>query len=147
MKSKSSRFVQFCIKYRTILILIVLVVVFTCLNPVFLNGRNVLNMLKRMSYVALTAYGVTFIMTMGELDMSGGSMSALVGVVLGTLLNRQIGLVPALLIVMVMAVAGGIFNALVSIYGRINSFLVTLATMNIFRGAAMIISNGRTIPI
>ena len=89
MKSKSSRFVQFCIKYRTILILIVLVVVFTCLNPVFLNGRNVLNMLKRMSYVALTAYGVTFIMTMGELDMSGGSMSALVGVVLGTLLNRQ----------------------------------------------------------
>ncbi|MCI8550611.1 MAG: ABC transporter permease [Lachnospiraceae bacterium] len=148
MKStKRPNFVQFFIKYRTILILIVLVVVFTCLNPIFLNSKNVLNMLKRMSYVALTAYGITFIMTMGELDLSGGSMAALVGVVLGTLLNRKVGLAPALLIVMAMAVAGGVFNALVSIYGRINSFLVTLATMNIFRGIAMIISNGRTIPI
>ncbi|MCI5902849.1 MAG: ABC transporter permease [Blautia sp.] len=147
MKSKGSRIGQFCIKYRTVLILVALIIVFTCLNPVFVNGKNVLNMLKRMSYVALTAYGITFILTMGELDMSGGSMAALVGVVLATLLNKGVPLGLALIIVIVMGALGGTLNALINIYGKINAFLVTLATMNIYRGLAMTISNGRTIPI
>lgn len=151
MKSKNSSsgnsFVQFLIKYRTVLILVALIIVFTALNPVFINGKNVLNMLKRMSYVALTAYGVTFILTMGELDMSGGSMSALATVVLATLLNKQVPLGFAVLLVIVMATLGGTLNAFINLYGKINAFLVTLATMNIFRGIAMIICNGRTIPI
>lgn len=151
MKSKNSSsgnsFVQFLIKYRTVLILVALIIVFTALNPVFINGKNVLNMLKRMSYVALTAYGVTFILTMGELDMSGGSMSALATVVLATLLNKQMPLGIAVLLVIVMATLGGTLNAFINLYGKINAFLVTLATMNIFRGIAMIICNGRTIPI
>ncbi len=147
MKSKGSKFGQFCIKYRTILILIGLIIIFTCLNPVFLNSKNVMNMLKRMSYVALTAYGITFILTMGELDMSGGSMAALVGVVLAKLLNLKVPLAAALLIVILMAAVGGALNAVINIYGKINAFLVTLATMNIFRGIAMIISAGRTLPI
>lgn len=151
MKSKNSSsgnsFVQFLIKYRTVLILVALIIVFTALNPVFINGKNILNMLKRMSYVALTAYGVTFILTMGELDMSGGSMSALATVVLATLLNKQVPLGIAILLVVVMATLGGTLNAIINLYGKINAFLVTLATMNIFRGIAMIICNGRTIPI
>lgn len=145
--SKGNSFVQFLIKYRTVLILIVLVIVFTAMNPVFVNGKNILNMLKRMSYVALTAYGVTFILTMGELDMSGGSMSALVTVVLATLLNKQVPMGLAVVLVLLMAALGGTVNALINLYGKINAFLVTLATMNIFRGAAMIICDGRTIPI
>ena len=147
MKTKKTSFGQFCIKYRTILILIVLMIIFTAMKPVFVNGKNLMNVLKRMSYVALTSYGITFILTMGELDMSGGAISALVGVVLGTLLNKQMPLIPALILVMIMAAFLGTINALINIYGEINAFLVTLSTMNIFRGIAMILCNGRTIPI
>ena len=49
--SKSNSFVQFFIKYRTVLILIALVVAFTAMNPVFVNGKNILNMLKRMLHL------------------------------------------------------------------------------------------------
>ena len=147
MKSKGSRLGQLCIKYRTILILIVLVAVFTFMRPVFINSRNILNMIKRMSYTAVTAYAVTFILTMGDLDLSGGSIAALIGVVLGILLNKGIPLIPALVIVILLAAALGLVNAVITIYGNINSFLVTLSTMNVFRGIAMTLSNGRTIPI
>jgi len=150
MKSKgsnSNNFVQFLIKYRTVVILVALIIVFTAMNPVFVNGKNILNMLKRMSYVALTAYGVTFILTMGELDLSGGSMSALVTVVLAVLINKQIPIAVAVVIVLIMAACGGALNAVINLYGNINAFLVTLATMNIFRGTAMFICDGRTIPI
>lgn len=147
MDTKRSRVGQFCIKYRTILILIVLAVVFTSMKPVFMHGMNLLNMMKRMSYTAVVAFGMTFILTLGALDLSGGSVAALVGVALGLLLNRGIPLGISLLAVVLLAAALGLFNAVISVYGKIEPFLVTLATMNIFRGIAMTLSNGRTIPI
>lgn len=147
MKTKKSRLGQLCIKYRTILILIVLVVIFTVMKPIFVNRMNIMNMVKRMSYTAIVAYGITFILTMGDLDLSGGAIAALVGVVLGVLLNKGISLVPAVLLVVLLAALLGAVNAAVTVYGGINSFLVTLSTMNIFRGIAMTLSNGRTIPI
>lgn len=147
METKRFRVGQFCIKYRTILILIALAVGFTIMKPVFINGMNLLNMMKRMSYTAVIAFGMTFILTLGALDLSGGAIAALVGVSLGLCLNNSIPLLPALCLVILLATSLGLVNAVISVYGKIEPFLVTLATMNIFRGIAMTLSNGRTIPI
>lgn len=64
------------------MILVILAAVFTYLKPVFMNGTNLLNMIKRMSYVAVSAFGMTFLLTLGVFDMSAGSTAALVGVLL-----------------------------------------------------------------
>lgn len=138
---------QILVKYRTILLLIILAIVFTSLKPIFLNPTNLLNMMKRMSYVAIVAFGATFIITLGGLDLSGGSIAAVVGVGLGLILNKGVPLIPALIIVIAVATFLGFVNAFISVKGKIEPFLVTLATMNIYRGIALILTSGRTVPI
>ncbi len=136
------------IKYRTIMILVVLMVVFTLLKPVFINPSNLLSIMKNMSYVLIAGLGMTFIITLGGLDLSVGSTAAVVGVGFAMLVRGGfMPAVPAVLIVMVVAMLLGFFNGFVSVKGRIEPFLVTLATMNIFRGLALTLTTGRPVPI
>ncbi len=138
---------QVLIKFRTILILIALAAIFTALKPIFLHPTNLLNMMKRMSYVAITAYGMTFIITLAALDISGGSIAALVGVSLAFLLNKGVSLVIALPLVILLSLVLGYLNGFITVKGKIAPFLVTLSTMNIYRGIALTLTSGRTVSI
>ena len=145
--NQGSSFGQLLIKLRTVLILIALTVIFTILKPKFIYPTNLMNMIKRMSYVAITAFGITFVMTLGGLDLSGGSIAALTGVTLAYLLREgwPIGIV--LPLVLVLAALLGVLNAVVIVEGKIAPFLTTLATMNIYRGIALTLTSGRAVSI
>jgi ribose transport system permease protein len=136
------------IRYRTFLILIVLVVVFSLLKPVFINPLNLLAILKNMSYVLIAGLGMTFIITLGGLDLSVGSTAAVVGVGFAMLVRGGfIHPVPAVIIVMFGAMFLGFLNGFVSVKGKIEPFLVTLATLNIYRGIALTLTAGKPVPI
>jgi len=138
---------ELLIRYKTVLILAVLITVFTVLKPIFIDSRNLLNMLKQTSFVAVTAFGATFIITLGGLDLSTGSTGAAVGVLLAMLLRAGVAIPLALITVIAFAATLGWLNGFISVKGNIEPFLVTLATMNIYRGLAMTLSRGRPIPI
>ena len=140
-------FGQLMIRLRTVLILIALAIIFTILKPKFMNPRNLMNMIKRMSYVAITAFGITFVMTLGGLDLSGGSITALTGVGLAYMLSKGVSLAIALPVVLVLALIMGLINAVIVVEGKIAPFLTTLATMNIYRGIALTLTAGRTVTI
>lgn len=136
------------IRYRTFLILIALMVVFSLLKPIFLHPANLLAILKNMSYVLIVGLGMTFIITLGGLDLSTGSIAAVVGVGFAMLVRGgRMQVLPALLIVMFVAIALGFLNGFVSVKGKIDPFLVTLATMNIYRGLALTLTKGKPVPI
>ncbi len=136
------------IKYRTILILVVLMTVFTLVKPIFINSRNLLSIMKNMSYVLIAGLGMTFIITLGGLDLSVGSTAAVVGVGFAMLVRGGfMPAVPALLIVMLAAMFLGFFNGFISVKGKIEPFLVTLATLNIYRGIALTLTSGKPVPI
>ncbi len=148
--TKTSRLTigKLIIKYRTILILIVLMTVFSLLKPVFLNPLNLLAIIKNMSYVLIAGLGMTFIITLGGLDLSINSITAVVGV--GFAILVRAGFMPpalALLIVVIGAMFLGFLNGFVSVKGKIEPFLVTLATMYIYRGVALMLTTGRPVPI
>lgn len=146
--SFGSGFLQFIIRFRTIIILLALIGVFTALNDVFINPVNLLNILKRQSFVFIVGFGMTFIITLAGLDLSVGSVAAVTGVGFAMLVKGGfMPMLPALLIMLVVSLALGFFNGIVSVKGRIEPFLVTLATMNIFRGLALILSEGKPTPI
>ncbi len=146
--TSSSKIWKLIIRYRTILILIVLMIVFTLLKPVFLNPLNLLAILKNMSYVLIAGLGMTFIITLGGLDLSVGSIAAVVGVGFAMLVRGGLmPAIPALLIVLVAALLLGFFNGFVSVKGKIEPFLVTLATMFIYRGLALTLTAGKPVPI
>jgi ribose transport system permease protein len=135
------------IKYRTIFILLLLVAVFTIINNIFIHPTNLLNMLKRMSYVAITAFGMTFVITLGGLDLSVGGTAAIVGVSLALILGMGVPLVIAILLCLIIAMILGSINGVIVVKGKIEPFLVTLATMNIYRGVALVFTGGRPVPI
>jgi ribose transport system permease protein len=141
-------FRKLIIQYRTFLILIVLVIIFTLLKPIFIHPSNLLAIVKNMSYVLIAGLGMTFIITLGGLDLSVGSTAAVVGVGFALLVKGGLmSPIPAGLIVMVGAMLLGFINGFVSVKGKIEPFLVTLATLNIFRGLALTLNAGRPVPI
>ncbi len=136
------------IQYRTILILVVLMIAFTLLKPVFIRPLNLLAIMKNMSYVLIAGLGMTFIITLGGLDLSVGSIAAVVGVGFAMLVRGgNVPPIPALFIVMIGALLLGFFNGFVSVKGKIEPFLVTLATMFMYRGLALTLTAGKPVPI
>lgn len=147
-KKPTLTFLNIIIRYRTFLILVVLMIVFSVVKPIFLNPLNLLAILKNMSYVLIAGLGMTFIITLGGLDLSVGSTAAVVGVGFAMLVRGgRMDVIPALLIVMVVAGLLGFINGFVSVKGKIDPFLVTLATLNIYRGLALTLTKGKPVPI
>ena len=145
---KGISFGQLLIRFRTIIILVLVMVVFTLLKDIFIHPTNLLNMLKRMSPVFITGFGMTFIIVLAGLDLSVGSIAAVVGVGFALLVRgNNMGIVPALLLMLLAALAMGLINGVISVKGKIEPFLVTLATMNIYRGLALVLTGGKPVPI
>jgi ribose transport system permease protein len=147
LKTKKFSVFDAIISYRTVFILLLIVAVFTFINNIFIHPTNLLNMLKRMSYVAITAFGMTFIITLGGLDLSVGGTAAIVGVCLALILGMGVPLIFAIFICLLIALALGAINGVIVVKGKIEPFLVTLATMNIYRGVALVLTGGRPVPI
>lgn len=131
----------------TLAALVGLMVLFSFTNDYFFNARNLGNILLQMTVVALLAYGMTYVLMLGEIDLSVGSIVAVSGVSLGLML--QAGWNPWLAIVVTMAVgiACGFVNGWLSAYLKIPTFIVTVATMGIFRGVGQALTNAKAVSV
>ncbi len=118
------------------IIALVLVVGFTVgTRGVWLSSANLREVLRVTAILAIMAFGVALVITTGEIDISVGSTFGLVGITYLTLAS-QIGALPAILVVLVLAVAIGALNGFIVAYFRIPSLIVTLGGLFVFRGLA-----------
>ncbi len=110
----------------------------------FLSGANILVILLALSSTALIGCGMTVLLASGCMDLSVGSMAALSGVVTCQLFTGGSAFpVPiAFLVGLLVGVAGGLINGLVVTRWNISPFIVTLGTMNVFRGITQLLSQG-----
>ncbi|HEY4730343.1 MAG TPA: ABC transporter permease [Myxococcales bacterium] len=132
------------------LALVLLALVFAAAAPRFASVTNVTNILTQISINTVIAVGMTFVILLGGIDLSVGSVLALATIVGGLIITSET-LSPGVAILL--SVAGstlvgslcGLFNGVVCERWKIHSFIVTLGMLNIARGAALQISNSRTI--
>src|SRR5687767_3245823 len=112
------------------------------LTPHFLTVSNLLNVLEQTSINAVIAVGMTFVILSGGIDLSVGSVLALAGVVMATLL--QSGSAPPVAIAGGLAVGFGFgaANGLAIAWGRLPPFIATLGMMSIARGCALLFTEG-----
>lgn len=115
------------------------------LTPYFLTVSNLLNVAEQTSINAIVAVGMTFVILSGGIDLSVGSLIALAGVVLGAALQAGYGLAAALALSLAVGAASGIGNGALISWGGLPPFIVTLGTMSIARGAALLFTEGRPV--
>jgi len=132
-------------RFGTLIGLLLLCGVLWALTPHFLTVSNLLNIVQQTSINAIVAAGMTFVIISGGIDLSVGSIVALSGVALGTLL--QSGYPPAVAIPAALAagVACGLLNGTLVSFGRLPPFIATLGMMSVARGAALVFTEGRPV--
>ena len=108
---------------------------------------NMTNLISQNSYVVILATGMLLcIITGGNIDLSVGSVVALIGAIAGTLIvNMGMGIGPSIVICLFTGILIGAWQGYWIAYVRIPAFIVTLAGMLMFRGIALIILQGVTI--
>ena len=130
-------------QYGIYLVLLALVAFFSIASPVFLTPANLFNILRQVSIVGIAAVGMTFVMLTGGIDLSVGSILALVGVLCAMMMVR-IGLDPWLAAVIAVGIGTvcGLINAFIICQFSIPPLIATLGMMTVWRGVAFLITNG-----
>ena len=119
-------------------------VIFAVLEPMFLTWEIMLEIGVQSTIIAFVAIGLTFVIITGGIDISVGSIVGLTAVICATNLDNW---GTGLTIIAAIAIGAGLgaFNGAVSAIFNLQSFVVTLATLNLFRGLAFLYTQGRPI--
>jgi len=141
--------VQSWIKKNIVFIfLIFMCTVFGLLNKTFLTSKNIFNLTSQMSINALLATGLTYVIILGGIDISVGSVAALAGVCAAMIglripnLNTASGVIVLLGSAIVIGGACGTFNGIMITRFKVVPMIATLAMMTIARGITYIITGG-----
>lgn len=135
--------------------LVVLLIGGTLLNSDFASFDNLMNVLTRTAFIGIIAVGMCFVIISGGIDLSVGSMAALIAGCVILLMNAlgERGLQPVVVVALGMGFAvllGALFglaHGLLITRGRIEPFIVTLGTLGIFRAYLTYFSNGGAITL
>lgn len=110
-------------------------VLFAVLNPSFLSPGNLTNIVLQYSYILVLAIGMLFVILLGQIDLSVGSVVAVTGALSAVLVIKNgmpwwVGVIAAIVLGLIIGAWQGFWVAYVGIPG----FIVTLAGMLLFRG-------------
>ncbi len=130
-------------EFGPLVLLVLMLVTFTAINPTFLSLTNIGNALTFTVELGLIALAMTLLMTSGEFDLSVGSVFGFAPVVMWTLFNTgtmplPLAFLAALAVAMVIGLANGLFVTRLNI----PSFLVTLGMLLVVRGTALWLTDG-----
>ncbi|MEM6427934.1 MAG: ribose ABC transporter permease [Deinococcota bacterium] len=132
-------------RFGLVLALAALVLVLSLLSERFLTRSNIINVLRQISINAIIAYGMTVIIIGRGIDLSVGSLVALTGVVGASLAVNTLPAGLAIGAAVGLGTALGAFNGIFVAFAGIAPFIVTLAGLTMFRGAALAFTGGRPV--
>lgn len=143
--NKVNHFDNLLQKLGPLLGFIILVAIVSILNPSFLEPLNLLNLLRQVAINALIAFGMTFVILTGGIDLSVGSILALSSALIAGMIVSGIDPILAILIGCILGAIMGAINGLLITKGKMAPFIATLATMTIFRGLTLVYTDGNPI--
>lgn len=129
--------------FYLLLVVVLLMVIASFGNSMFLGKSNLSNILSQISVLGLISAGMTILIISGNFDISVGSIVGLSGSMMCMMLIAGIPEVIAVLGGIVIAMLCSALNGFLSIFLKAPSFIITLATAGVFTGTALTITNGR----
>ncbi|MFX0109473.1 ribose ABC transporter permease RbsC [Bacillus pumilus] len=143
--TSNGRFDNIMQKLGPFLGLIILVAIVSILNPAFLEPLNILNLLRQISINALIAFGMTFVILTGGIDLSVGAILALSSALTAGFIVSGMDPNLAIIVGCIIGAILGMVNGLLITKGKMAPFIATLATMTIFRGLTLVYTDGNPI--
>ncbi len=141
MKKSTKKIFNFLISYNTIFIFLLMLIISAFASRAFFTADNLFNLIRQVTPVGIISMGMLLVILTGGIDLSVGSVVAMVGV-LCALFTKIMPLPLAVLSALATGIlAGGLSGYLVA-YHRLAPFIVTLAMMSIVRGLGFIFSKG-----
>jgi len=129
----------------TFILLVVLCIVLAILNPVFLDAVNLQNLARLIGIYGIFSIGLGLVIITGGIDLSVGSVFALLGVLLSIfLVEWQLPAVVAVLAVVAITTILGVFNGLLITKVKMQPFIVTLCGLLFYRGLARYVADDET---
>lgn len=133
----------------SLVFLFVLIIVLSIMSPAFRTYQNFLSLLRQSAVNGLIAFGMTLVILTGAIDLSVGGVLGLTAMLCAAFIKGTFGFMMPPPVAMILAlVIGGIFGfisgSLVS-FGKLQPFIATMATMIIYQGITLIISDGKPI--
>lgn len=137
---------QLFARYGIFFIFIGMVILMSILTPTFLNVYNLINIVRQVSFIGIVAMGVTIIIITKGIDLSSGSVIALVSVIAASFAHPgDYPLVVPILVGLLVGVVTGFINGAITAKGMIPPFIATLGMMTAARGLALLYSDGKPI--
>lgn len=129
----------------TVIALMVIIGIFTVVEPHYISGNNLLDIIDQTVINGLLAVGITFAILTAGIDLSVGSVLAIVIVVIGKFLVS--GMNPALAVILGILVGFilGAVNGILITKMKLQPFIATLGTMSIYRGLAYTLTGGQPV--
>jgi ribose transport system permease protein len=132
----------------TLLALLVLLwAILTFATPNFLTSRNIPNLLRQGSMIAILALGQTFVIITAGIDLSVGAVAGFSTVVIAMLIQAGVPVWLAIIMTLLVGLAIGIFHGFGITRMGLPPFIITLATLTSLRGLGLLMTNGATINI
>lgn len=141
MKVNLRKYLQFIIRYNTVFIFLIMLLISALVSDVFFTPVNLFNIIRQVTPVGIISMGMLLVILTGGIDLSVGSIVAMVGV-LCAIFTKTMPLPIALIAALGCGLlAGSLSGYLVSIH-KMAPFIATLALMSIVRGLGFIFSKG-----
>lgn len=155
MKKGNKIINQILTKYRTAMVLLVLLVVSSFISSDFLSFDNIMNVVRQVTVIAVLACGMTFVILTSGIDLSVGAILGFSGAVSASVLNTvgdstgnaTIAMVAAVLVALTIGLICGLSNGIFITWGELPPFIVTLATMTLINGLLLVFTGGAPISI
>ena len=139
-------FNKFWTKYGILMILVFLVAILGILSPnYFLTKSNLIQVFLQSSITIVVACGEFFTILIAGIDLSVGSVMALVGIIAGKLLLIGINPLVVIFLSLIFGIILGLINGFLVNKTGLHPFIITLGTQSIFRGITLIISDARSV--
>jgi ribose/xylose/arabinose/galactoside ABC-type transport system permease subunit len=125
-----------------LIVLILLCTIITFVNPIFMSGANIFNLLRTTSYVVIIASLTTIVMISGGLDLSVGSQMGLGGILVSTMMVHHVPILAAVVLTFGINSLIGLMNGLVVVKRKVPAMIATMGTLYIARGFCNVITRG-----
>lgn len=146
LKNRSGFLELLKVNAGTLSALVLIFIVSCLLSDKFFTVKNMMTILRTNACTALCAFGMTFVILTGNIDISVGSFMTLCGCLTSLLIGKAgFGTFAAIGVSLVVAAVFGYFNGFLVTVIKVPAFIATLATMNIMRGICYVMTNGKPV--